>query len=160
MLFRSMAVMVLALYIDSPNSRALYHQPDLLWAAAPVLLLWIMRVWLKTGRRELHGEDPLAFALKDPFSWATLAVMIGIGPASLQQFGDFCDALGGDHVGHGLTQPTLASQHAQLRPHHGHICDAIFGINQQSDVRCLVDQLQNTSRFERRQFHEMALLFF
>ncbi|MGC4396982.1 UbiA family prenyltransferase [Hydrogenophaga sp. T2] len=74
-----MAVMVLALYIDSPNSRALYRQPDLLWAAAPVLLLWIMRVWLKTGRRELHGEDPLAFALKDPFSWATLAVMIGIG---------------------------------------------------------------------------------
>lgn len=74
-----MAVLVLALYIDSPNSRALYAQPDVLWAASPVLLLWIMRIWLKTGRRELHGEDPLAFALKDPFSWVTLAVMIGIG---------------------------------------------------------------------------------
>jgi 4-hydroxybenzoate polyprenyltransferase/phosphoserine phosphatase len=74
-----MAVLVLALYIDSPNSRALYAQPDVLWAASPVLLLWIMRIWLKTGRRELVGEDPLAFALKDPFSWVTLAVMIGIG---------------------------------------------------------------------------------
>lgn len=74
-----MAVLVLALYIDSPNSRALYAQPDLLWAASPVLLLWVMRIWLKTGRRELHGEDPLAFALKDPFSWGTLAVMIVIG---------------------------------------------------------------------------------
>lgn len=74
-----MAVLVLALYIDSPNSRALYAQPDVLWAASPVLLLWIMRIWLKTGRRELHGEDPLAFALKDPFSWITLAVMIGVG---------------------------------------------------------------------------------
>ncbi len=74
-----MAVLVLALYIDSPVSRSLYAQPDVLWAASPVLLLWIMRIWLKTGRRELHGEDPLAFALKDPFSWATLAVMIGIG---------------------------------------------------------------------------------
>ena len=74
-----MAVLVLALYIDSPNSRALYAQPDVLWAAAPVLLLWVMRIWLKTGRREVHGDDPLAFALKDPFSWATAAVIIGIG---------------------------------------------------------------------------------
>lgn len=77
-----MAVLVLALYIDSPNSRALYAQPDLLWAAAPVLLLWVMRIWLKTGRRELHGEDPLAFALKDPFSWGTLLVMGAIGVAA------------------------------------------------------------------------------
>lgn len=77
-----MAVLVLTLYIDSPNSRALYAQPDWLWAAAPVLLLWVMRIWFKTGRRELSGEDPLAFALKDPFSWATLLVMGGIGFAA------------------------------------------------------------------------------
>jgi 4-hydroxybenzoate polyprenyltransferase/phosphoserine phosphatase len=74
-----MAVLVLALYIDSQNSQKLYAHPDWLWAAAPVLLLWIMRIWLKTGRRELHGEDPLQFALKDPFSWVTLLVMGGIG---------------------------------------------------------------------------------
>lgn len=77
-----MSVLVLTLYIDSPNSRALYAQPDWLWAAAPVLLLWVMRIWFKTGRRELHGEDPLAFALKDPFSWATLLIMGGIGLAA------------------------------------------------------------------------------
>ena len=74
-----MAVLVLTLYIDSQNSQKLYAHADWLWAAAPVLLLWIMRIWLKTGRRELHGEDPLQFALKDPFSWATLLVMGGIG---------------------------------------------------------------------------------
>lgn len=74
-----MAVLVLALYIDSQNSRALYAHPDWLWAAAPVLLLWIMRIWLKTGRRELVGEDPLQFALRDPFSWGTVAVMGAIG---------------------------------------------------------------------------------
>lgn len=77
-----MSVLVLTLYIDSPNSRALYGQPDWLWAAAPVLLLWVMRIWFKTGRRELYGEDPLAFALKDPFSWATLLIMGGIGVAA------------------------------------------------------------------------------
>ncbi|WP_066269315.1 UbiA family prenyltransferase [Hydrogenophaga palleronii] len=74
-----LAVLVLALYIDSQNSQKLYAHPDWLWAAAPVLLLWVMRIWLKTGRRELHGEDPLQFALKDPFSWITLIVMGGIG---------------------------------------------------------------------------------
>ncbi len=77
-----LAVMVLTLYIDSQNSLALYREPDWLWAAAPVLLLWIMRIWLKTGRRELRGEDPLQFALRDPFSWLTLLAMGGIGLAA------------------------------------------------------------------------------
>lgn len=74
-----LSVMVLTLYIDSQNSAALYAQPEWLWVAAPVMLLWIMRIWLKTGRRELHGEDPLQFALKDPYSWATVATMAGLG---------------------------------------------------------------------------------
>ncbi|MGE0098227.1 MAG: UbiA family prenyltransferase [Hydrogenophaga sp.] len=77
-----LAVMVLTLYIDSQNSLALYRQPDWLWGAAPVLLLWIMRIWLKTGRRELRGEDPLQFALRDPFSWMTLVVIGVIGLAA------------------------------------------------------------------------------
>ncbi len=74
-----LAVMVLTLYIDSQNSAVLYRQPAWLWAAAPALLLWIMRIWLKTGRRELRGEDPLQFALRDPFSWGTLLVIGAIG---------------------------------------------------------------------------------
>jgi len=81
-----LAVLVLALYVDSPNSRALYAHPDWLWAAAPVLLLWVMRIWLKTGRRELHGEDPLQFALRDPFSWITVVVMGLIGLAATTGF--------------------------------------------------------------------------
>jgi 4-hydroxybenzoate polyprenyltransferase len=71
--------MVLTLYIDSQHGRAQYAQPEWLWAAAPVLLLWIMRIWLKTGRRELQGEDPLQFALRDYFSWLTLAMLMGVG---------------------------------------------------------------------------------
>lgn len=68
-------VMVLALYIDSQNGRELYAQPEWLWGAIPILLWWIMRIWLKTGRRELHGEDPLQFALHDRFSWFTVAAI-------------------------------------------------------------------------------------
>jgi 4-hydroxybenzoate polyprenyltransferase len=74
-----LSVMVLTLYIDSQHGRAQYAQPEWLWAAAPVLLLWVMRIWLKTGRRELQGEDPLQFALRDYFSWLTVAMLIGVG---------------------------------------------------------------------------------
>ncbi len=74
-----LTVMVLALYIDSQNGRELYVQPEWLWGVAPLLLWWIMRIWLKTGRRELHGEDPLQFALHDRFSWYTLAAMGVLG---------------------------------------------------------------------------------
>ena len=74
-----LTVMVLALYIDSQNGRELYAEPAWLWGAVPLLLWWIMRIWLKTGRRELHGEDPLQFALHDRFSWAVLAGLAGLG---------------------------------------------------------------------------------
>lgn len=77
-----LAVMVLALYVDSQNGRALYAEPQWLWAAAPLLLFWIMRMWLKTGRRELHGEDPLQFAMKDGVSWLTLLLMGAVGLAA------------------------------------------------------------------------------
>jgi 4-hydroxybenzoate polyprenyltransferase len=74
-----LSVMVLTLYIDSQNGRTQYAEPEWLWAGAPLLLLWIMRIWLKTGRLELHGEDPLQFALRDHFSWLTLALLAVVG---------------------------------------------------------------------------------
>ena len=72
-----MAVLVLALYIDSQNGRELYREPEWLWAVVPLLLLWLMRIWLKVGRRELHGEDPVEFALRDRPSWLAL-VAVGL----------------------------------------------------------------------------------
>jgi H+/Cl- antiporter ClcA len=74
-----LSVLVLTLYINSQHGRNQYAQPEWLWAAAPLLLLWIGRIWLKTGRRELQGEDPLQFALRDCFSWLTVALLIGVG---------------------------------------------------------------------------------
>lgn len=70
-----LAVMVFTLYIDSQNVRQQYAEPQWLWVAGPLLLAWIMRMWLKAGRRELHGEDPLQFALKDRLSWLIGAAM-------------------------------------------------------------------------------------
>lgn len=65
------SVLVMALYINSDNVRPLYHSPDQLWLLCPVLLLWLGRVWLITGRGFMH-DDPVVFALKDRMSWLIL----------------------------------------------------------------------------------------
>ncbi|GMQ83363.1 MAG: UbiA family prenyltransferase [Gammaproteobacteria bacterium] len=59
-----LSVLVLALYINSPDIRQLYSQPELLWLLCPALLYWISRVWLMTGRDKMH-DDPLIFAVRD-----------------------------------------------------------------------------------------------
>lgn len=66
------AVLVLALYIDSHTVKAIYSSPRHLWLLCPVLLLWLGRVWLITGRGEMH-DDPVVFALKDRISWLIFA---------------------------------------------------------------------------------------
>lgn len=75
-----MAVLVLALYINSPQVMDLYQQPYYLWLVCPVVALWLGRVWLITWRGKMH-DDPVVFALKDKVSWLllgmALALMVG-----------------------------------------------------------------------------------
>jgi 4-hydroxybenzoate polyprenyltransferase len=63
-----MAVLVIALYLDSPSATSLYHRPMALWAMCPLLLYWVSRLWIKTGRREMH-DDPLVYSITDRTSW-------------------------------------------------------------------------------------------
>ena len=69
------AVLVLALYINSDDVRILYNSPRHLWLLCPVILVWLGRVWLITGRGKMH-DDPVVFALKDRVSWLILAAGI------------------------------------------------------------------------------------
>lgn len=72
------AVIVLGLYVNSAQVVKLYAHPRLLLLACPLLLAWIVRVWLLTYRGKMH-DDPTAFAFKDWASYVigalTLAVM-------------------------------------------------------------------------------------
>ncbi len=72
------AVVVLGLYVNSAKVVDLYERPRLLLLACPLLLAWIVRVWLLTYRGKMH-DDPTAFAFKDWGSYVigalTLAVM-------------------------------------------------------------------------------------
>jgi 4-hydroxybenzoate polyprenyltransferase len=62
-----MCVIILALYINSPDVEALYSRPQIIWFLCVLLLYWISRVWLRAHRGTMN-EDPLVFALKDPVS--------------------------------------------------------------------------------------------
>lgn len=72
-----LAVLVFALYINSPEVAKLYHRPEILWMLCPVIGYWITRIWLITGRGEMD-EDPITFAIKDPGSWIVGVVAAGI----------------------------------------------------------------------------------
>lgn len=68
------SVLVMALYLTSPEVKALYATPQLLWGICLVLLYWISRVVMLTHRGRMH-DDPVVFALRDPVSrWCVLLV--------------------------------------------------------------------------------------
>ncbi len=69
-----LAVVVLALFIDSPQGRGTYSHPRLLWLLCPLLLYWVSRLWIKTGRGEMH-DDPLLYSVYDRTSWLVFAAM-------------------------------------------------------------------------------------
>jgi 4-hydroxybenzoate polyprenyltransferase len=75
------AIVVVALYINSGDSQALYHHNKLLWLICPLLLYWISRVWLLTTRGHMH-DDPIVFALKDWRSLTVFALLVLIVSAS------------------------------------------------------------------------------
>lgn len=75
------SVLVAALYVNSPDVRILYVQPQLLWLLCPIFFYWVIRIWLKTLRGEMP-EDPVLFALKDRGSWILLFLALAIGAAA------------------------------------------------------------------------------
>jgi 4-hydroxybenzoate polyprenyltransferase len=75
------AVLVLALYINSPAVAVLYRRPQILWLICVVLIYWISRILLLTRRGEMH-DDPVIFAVTDRVSLACgtlVAVLMAAG---------------------------------------------------------------------------------
>jgi len=68
------AVLVLALYINSPEVKLLYSRPELLWGMCLILVYWLGRVFFLTGRGEMQ-QDPVIFAVTDRNSLLSGAVV-------------------------------------------------------------------------------------
>jgi 4-hydroxybenzoate polyprenyltransferase/phosphoserine phosphatase len=73
-----LAVLVMALYVNSQQVQALYAHPLRLLLICPLLLFWVSRVWFLAHRGQMP-DDPVAFAVRDWVGYAvgalTLAAM-------------------------------------------------------------------------------------
>ncbi len=70
-----LAVLVFALYINTPTILAYYPRSQVLWGICLVLVYWIMRIWFVAARGEMH-DDPVLFAVKDRVSILAGALVV------------------------------------------------------------------------------------
>jgi hypothetical protein len=89
-------VLVLALYIDEPAVQERFGAHRLFWGVCALLIFWISRLVLVANRGEMD-DDPLIWALKDPVSRATVAIV-----AALSRAPYCCDTPGADPALRGL----------------------------------------------------------
>ncbi|MFZ8198277.1 UbiA family prenyltransferase [Alteromonas portus] len=66
-----LSVLMFCFYINNNALTDQYQQPDTLWLIVPALSYWLMRMWIKTRRGEMH-DDPIVFSLKDKGSLTTI----------------------------------------------------------------------------------------
>ena len=70
------AMAFLALYINSAEIVELYAAPSIIWAIIPILLSWLLRIWILANRGQVD-QDPVMFAIRDRFSaWSAIAVAL------------------------------------------------------------------------------------
>ncbi len=72
-----LAVLVLALYINSPESVTLYQHPQVLWLLCPLMLYWVSRTWVIAHRGGMD-DDPVVFAATDRVSQVVGVLCAGI----------------------------------------------------------------------------------
>jgi 4-hydroxybenzoate polyprenyltransferase len=69
-----LSILMFCFYVNSNVLADQYQQPTLLWLILPALCYWMMRMWIKTHRGEMH-DDPIVFSLKDKGSIITIGFM-------------------------------------------------------------------------------------
>ena len=69
------AVLVMALYVNSPAVIELYTRPEALWAVCAILLYWITRTVLLTHRGWMN-DDPVVYAAKDRISRICFVIIV------------------------------------------------------------------------------------
>ena len=78
----TVAVLVVALYLESARALSGYREASWLWFACPVIWYWLIRIWSKCDRGELD-DDPVLFALRDRGSWVCLGAVAACWAAAI-----------------------------------------------------------------------------
>jgi 4-hydroxybenzoate polyprenyltransferase/phosphoserine phosphatase len=55
---------IFAIYVHEPGTANLYDHAPVLWATLPIMMSWLMRMWL-LSHRGLMTEDPVLYAARD-----------------------------------------------------------------------------------------------
>jgi 4-hydroxybenzoate polyprenyltransferase len=71
------AVLIVALYLSSPEVALLYTHPKRIYLICPLIIYWSSRVLMLTNRNEMH-DDPVIFALTDRVSLLTGVCAVAI----------------------------------------------------------------------------------
>ncbi|SEJ39884.1 UbiA family prenyltransferase [Demequina mangrovi] len=81
------SALVMGLYVASDDVVAHYSTPELLWAVVPLLLYWVSRLWILTGRGHID-DDPVLYAIKERASQVVgLAIVIVLVAATVVDLG-------------------------------------------------------------------------
>jgi 4-hydroxybenzoate polyprenyltransferase len=70
-----LSILTLSLYLNDPAIARRYVHPFELWLLCPFLLYWLVRVWMKAHRGDLH-DDPVVFAATDRVSQIIVAASV------------------------------------------------------------------------------------
>jgi len=76
------SVVILSLYVHSPEVRVLYLSPEYLFLLCPIVLYWLSRNWLLAHRGELK-EDPVTLAIRDRVSYGVALASAAVIAASM-----------------------------------------------------------------------------
>lgn len=69
------AMLVLALYINSEHVIELYKSPILIWFMIPVLFYWLMRMWMVANRGKMT-DDPIIYAMRDKTTYVAMIIIV------------------------------------------------------------------------------------
>ena len=72
-----LSILTFIFYTQSELLVEHYDQPQLLWLIIPSLAYWLLRMWIKTNRGEMH-DDPIVFSLKDRGSLIMISLIVVI----------------------------------------------------------------------------------
>lgn len=67
-----LSLLMFSFYINNNALTNQYQEPDMLWLIVLGLCYWLMRMWIKTHRGEMH-DDPIIYSLKD---WGSIFTII------------------------------------------------------------------------------------
>jgi 4-hydroxybenzoate polyprenyltransferase len=71
------SVLVLSLYVTSPQTTTLYKSPSLLFVICLFLFYWIERIWFWACRERVNG-DPIVFIVTDHISYLIAAASLAV----------------------------------------------------------------------------------